>query len=138
MNYKIIIAVVALVVAFIGGRYSVPQPEIKAEVAKIIDKDVKESTVTITKKDGTVKTVTKKDTSIKSNTTTKVETTTPSDKVHIQALYGYNLTPVDQDRHAYYGLAVSKKLIGPITGGVFMLIDGRSLPVGGLTLGVEL
>lgn len=137
MKYKIIAAVIALAATFYAGRQSAPTPEIKAEVAKTIDKEERVKTVTIKKKDGTVKTVTTKDTSVKSQTTSKTEVA-KSDKVHVQLMYGTDLTKVDQDRHTYYGLAVSKTLVGPLTGGLFLLIDGKKTPVGGLTLGWEL
>ena len=138
MKYKIIIALLILAGTYYAGVKSVDVPEVVAIKAKIIDKDVKETTTTTKNKDGSVVIVKTKDTSVKSSTTSQVETKqAKSDRVHVQVMYGFDLTTVDQDRRAHYGLVVSKALLGPVTGGLFVLTDGRTTPVGGVTLGLE-
>ena len=144
---KIILAVIALVIAFGAGRWSVPEKvqiqektvkDTKVDVDLNQNKHEETKTVEVTKPDGTkIKTtVTKEDTSTnksvdkQSDTTIEKEKTVTAQtaKVTISALAGASLsqfTPV-------YGASITKPILGPITIGVW----GLSNATGGLSIGL--
>jgi len=136
LQYKVIGALVALIVAFGVGRYSATSQQsavktitdVKTDTDTKVNKDVKK-TITETKKpDGEVTTVTteeavtvvdqqKDQVSHQSATVIPPKTNT----LNLSALVGIN--PVD-GLTPLYGLSVSKQFIGPITGGIWGLTNG--------------
>lgn len=139
------IITVGLIAAFAFGRYSAQQTPAKTEVVTTDVKenqnvdDKKKTTTTETKKpDGTVTTVTTvdEDTTTKTNETedsiTKTQVTPPkASKLNVSVL-GANdfsrglLAPA-------YGLSVSKEVLGPVTVGVFGMMNG----VVGISVGLD-
>lgn len=132
---NVVIGIIAVALAFVAGRLTSPTPETVTKVDKVVEKDIKETTTTTKNKDGSVVIVKTKDTSVKSETKKDVSILAP--KVRVQAMYATQMTTIDADRNAYYGLAVSKALIGSINGGIFLMSNGKDT-LGGLTLGVDL
>lgn len=141
LKYKIIGGVIALLVAFASGRYSVNSPTIKThetintQTQVNQDKDTHKK-VTITKKpDGTIITDISVDTDTKTDekqnqNLTLDQTVTPPKKntLNVSVLGGY-----DFGRGPVYGGSVTKQIIGPITAGVFGLTNGTI----GVTVGLD-
>jgi len=129
-------AVVAL--AFLAGRHSVEVKTVKKAEANITQKGSEQKhevkNVKTTKKpDGTVEVLDTStlDTFLQSaseSNSKSSETVTPVNSVLVQALAAY------QDGHFIYGAAASKKLIGPVTVGLFGFTDLRV----GVSVGLEL
>ena len=136
MTNKIImigLTILGLCGGFYLGKMTQTEPEVVAIKAKLIDKDVKETTTTTKNKDGSVVIVKTKDTSVKSQTTSQTESKPSESKVLVQGMYGYHFT----DRKPMYGAAVSGNIIGSLNGGVFFLTNGMTESIVGGVLGLE-
>lgn len=139
-KYKIIIGVVALLVAFAFGRYSapkIPDSHTVTDTTKEVQKNAdthKTTTITETPDGKKVTTITE-DTITKSSSEsdTKKDQTITAPKtsiINISALAGLDtgrgFTPT-------YGISANKELIGPITVGAFGLTNGTI----GVSVGVN-
>lgn len=138
---KVIIAIVALAIAFASGRFLSPdkvRTEVKTvEVEKIVEKVVRQTVTILEKPDGTKETVivTDSNTSSKTNeqsTNATKEVTGSKDRINVSVLAGssfpFNLSsPI-------YGLSANKNILGPITAGVW----GLSNKTFGVSLGLNL
>lgn len=146
---KIIIAIVALAVAFASGRYSVNAPTVKTteDIAKTDkseeNKNIKtHKVITETKnKDGSDTTVTTIDQTVGDNKTDAStsqehlkQTVTPPklNTLNISALGGFDLSKGGLPTPTY-GLSVSKEVLGPVTVGGFGLLNG----VVGVSIGLN-
>lgn len=131
---KVILAVLTLVLAFAGGRYSVQPPDTTSTTDTKIDKDThtKKTVVIIKDPDGkeTTTTVVERDTKTKtdtntSNTVTQVKRST----LNVSALAGVDI----KEKTAIYGVSVTKEVLGPVTVGAYGLTNG----VVGVSLGIN-
>lgn len=141
-KYKWIVIVVALVLSYALGRYNAPIKTItETKVVEVEKKKVdehKDTTTTVIKHpDGTTETVTHStddkhtddQTSISKDITKEVINS--SGKLAISLLGGANVT--NWASGPVYGLAVSKSVLGPITGGLWGLSNGT----GGVSVGLN-
>lgn len=133
-KHKIIIILILLITAFSIGRYSVSSPDVKTVESVVTDTDIKidkdTHKVTIITKDPSGKETTtitedsKTKTDKTKNSTIIVDQTSTSSKrstINISALAGIGL---DRGFIPSYGLSVTKEILGPITIGTFILING--------------
>lgn len=137
---KIIMSVVALLVAFSFGRYSAPTvPDVKTDIKTNTDKQTntetkKTTTITEDPKGNKVTTINEDTTTqTKKNTDTQLDQTVTAPKksiINISALAG-----LDTGRGFIptYGISANKELIGPITVGAFGLTNGTI----GLSIGLN-
>lgn len=148
---KVIIACAALLAAYAFGRFSAPE-KVKTEIKTVEVEKKAESTdankhkettqTTVTHKDGTTETVTKtvEDTSKKTKETDNLSLTQDKTKeiiyssnpVNISVLTGSTLS--FSSNPIIYGGMISRKIIGPVTIGIW----GMSNRTGGFTLGLSL
>jgi hypothetical protein len=142
---KILIAGIALIVAFIGGRFSASRPDVKTvtqtdetkKTDEIKDTHIVTVIKEITKPSGEVEKTTTIDTNITKRTETEatkdtktVQTETSSNnKVTIQALVGYDMAK----QLPTYGASAAKDIAGPISVGAWGLSNGSI----GVSLGVR-
>lgn len=138
---KVIAIVGALVLAFVGGRYSIPQSATTStEVSKEHDTG-KTHTITTTTEtkspSGEVKTVTTTDTVATTDSTkkqTNTETTVVAAKhsaLNVSLLGGYDV--IHREGSLQYGMSVTKEVLAPLTVGVFGLNNGTL----GLSVGIN-
>lgn len=137
-NKKIILIIVAIIVSFAAGRYSTTVNE-TIDKTKTTDKtaDIDTSknshkvtnSVTLTKPDGTteitttttIDSTTQKKELDNSKSVTNTETTKKnSSAVNFSVLAGVDI----KEFKPFYGVILTKELIGPITIGVFGLTNG--------------
>lgn len=146
LKTKILVSLVALVVAFASGRYSVQKPTIKTEiqqteaVKQTEDKNThtKTTKTEVKKPDGTdiTTTVTDQvqddDMTTHSTATTKIQQTVTPPKtgtLNISALAGFDIRKMTPA----YGASVTKQILGPVSVGAFGLTNG----VVGVSIGLS-
>lgn len=132
-----ILAAISLASAFVLGRYSVNQPQVKLttdvseSIIKDIDKDKHKATITVVEREPSGKT--KTTTTVTEDTTTnqhidtniqahQTEVITPQSKnlFNVSALVGADIRQFS----AIYGISATKQVLGSLTVGVFGLSNG--------------
>lgn len=144
MNYtKLGLCILALVVAFASGRYSVNQPEVKTSnqdtKKEVIDenKETTKKTTIVKNKDGSETTTIDETTKDKRTDSTVDKSKSSSEvipqnvgTVSVAALLGVD---TQNEWKRVYGASVSKQFIGPISVGLFGLTNGTV----GCTIGLN-
>ena len=135
MRIKILIGMIALVTAFLLGRYTGRRPAVETkEVAvtkQVQDVETKKTTTIVKSITGEVKTVITEDTVSKTKTDKSVVTKTKDvATLNVSLLVGYNY---HSPALPIYGVMVSKKLLGPIAVGAWGMTNSTI----GISLGME-
>lgn len=132
-RYKILIGVIALIVAFAFGKYSAHPGTKTVDVVHYKTKiQTHTVTVVVTKPNGTHQSTTTTDQTQYADTHSKSDVTVikaTNSSIKISALAGIDFS----QRKIAYGAEVSKQILGPISVGAWGLTDG----VIGVSIGIS-
>lgn len=119
---KIVIAIALLVVAFVGGRYSVPKSVTTTKTEEDnLHKHTKTTIVDVTNPDGSKTHTITKDTDLNSDKKTmdSKETVSAGKKTNISVLASSKTPFIHPIQEIDYGVMVTRNVLGPISVGVF-------------------